>query len=156
MRIIKLSVIFGVFILQHVYGQKMDIQKVNFLIGTWKIDGKESYETWKKKDEKFIGKSYKIKDEKKYVSETLEIKLADDNLIYIATVFDQNEGKGIMFTLKQSEKQLFSFENLQHDFPKKIQYKIINKDELFVSVLGEHDKGFSYTLIRIHTSGKEN
>ncbi len=156
MRIIKLSIILVVFVLQHVYGQKIEMQKINFLIGTWKIEGKDSYETWQNKDGKFTGESYKIRDEKKYVSEKLEIKLFDNNLVYIAKVFNQNEGKGIRFILKQSERYLFSFENLQHDFPKKIQYKIINKDELLVSVLGEHDKGFSYTLIRVHSSGKEN
>ncbi len=64
------------------------------------------------------------------------------------TVFNQNDGKGIPFTLKSLEKNLFSFENPQHDFPKKIQYKILNSNELYVSVLGEKDKGFSYKLMK--------
>ncbi|WP_282079746.1 hypothetical protein [Aquimarina algiphila] len=127
MRIIKLSIILVVFVLQHVYGQKIEMQKINFLIGTWKIEGKESYETWQNKDGKFTGESYKIRDEKKYVSEKLEIKLFDNNLVYIAKVFNQNEGKGIRFILKQSERYLFFLRICSMTFQKKFNIKLLIK-----------------------------
>ncbi|MDJ0645730.1 MAG: DUF6265 family protein [Flavobacteriaceae bacterium] len=129
-------------------GQKSDLQKVEFLIGNWKIEGKESYESWKKESNKLVGEVFKIKNGKKVLSETIEIKIVENQIIYAPTVFDQNEGKAIPFKLILPENNLFSFENPEHDFPKKIQYKILSKDELYISVLGQNDKGFSYKLMK--------
>lgn len=148
MKSIKLFFALLAMISYNTYGQNTNLQKVDFLIGTWKMEGKEVYESWKKITNKLQGQSYQIKNGQKHVTEKLEIKLKDKVIIYTATVFDQNEGRAIPFELKSLKKELFSFENLQHDFPKKIQYKIINKNELFVSVLGENDSGFSFKLIK--------
>ncbi|MCY1545510.1 hypothetical protein D9M68_814570 [compost metagenome] len=78
----------------------------------------------------------------------MKIKSAGDQIIYSATALGQNEGKPIDFILNKDVKNKFSFENLAHDFPKKIQYTIINKTTLFVEVLGEGDKGFSYKMMK--------
>ena len=128
--------------------QNDSLSQFDFLIGTWKMEGKENYESWEKLDNKFKGESYKIENGLIKVTETIELKLEKDGIIYTPTVFNQNEGKGIPFQLTLLEENLFSFENLEHDFPKKIQYKILAKNKLFVSVLGENDEGFSYNLIR--------
>jgi hypothetical protein len=37
-----------------------------------------------------------------------------------------------------------SFENLAHDFPKKIQYKSLNENEIQVTVTGDEGSGFSF------------
>ncbi len=148
MKIIKLSITVLVLISYTACSQNNSLQHVDFLIGTWKKEGKESYESWVKKDDKFQGQSYKIKDGQKFVSENIEVTLVGDQIMYTPTVFNQNDGKGIPFTLKSLEENLFSFENPKHDFPKKIQYKILNSNELYVSVLGEKDKGFSYKLMK--------
>ncbi len=128
--------------------QNDSLNELDFLIGTWKMEGKENYESWKKLDNKFEGESYKIENGLKKVTETIEIKLEKLRIIYTPTVFDQNEGKGIPFQLKVLEDNLYSFENLEHDFPKKIQYKILDNKKLFVSVLGKNEEGFSYNLIK--------
>lgn len=123
-------------------------KQVDFLVGTWKIEGKETYESWKKVGDKLKGESYKMKEGQKYVSETLEIKPKEEKIIYTATVLNQNEGKAIPFTLNMSINELYSFENLTHDFPNKIQYKILSDTELQLSVLGKDGKGFSYKMAR--------
>lgn len=128
--------------------QKNNIKNLNFLIRTWKAENKNSYEIWQKKSNKLHGSSYKIKNEQKIISEKLEIKEIENDIIYKATVFNQNNGKGIPFKLKVLENSIFSFENIKHDFPKKIQYKILNEKELYVSVLGANNTGFSYKLIK--------
>ena len=128
--------------------QNADLQQVEFLIGTWKIEGKDSYEFWEKKKDRLTGQSYKIKNGQKVISENIELKMMENQIIYTPTVLDQNDGKGIPFKLKLFQHNLFSFENPDHDFPKKIQYKILGNNELYVSVLGENDKGFSYKLVR--------
>lgn len=123
-------------------------EKLSFLKGTWKVEGRENYETWNMEKTQLIGESYKMVEGKKIVSETLKIEQSQDQIIYTATVLNQNNGAGIPFTLNTNITDQLSFENPEHDFPNKIQYKKLSENEIFVSVLGKDGKGFSYKIIR--------
>jgi hypothetical protein len=126
-----------------------EISRVDFMVGTWKMEGKEQYEVWESTNNKELnGYSYKLNDNQKIITETLSIKIIENNFIYEATVPDQNEGKAIPFTLNNEIKEYLSFENIKHDFPKKIQYKRLNDDEIEVTVLGDEGKGFSYKQLK--------
>lgn len=125
------------------------IPSLNGIEGTWKVEGAETYEIWQKDTKNnYIGQSYKIKKGKKIVTETLAIKEKDSKVVYEATVLNQNQGQTISFTLNTMTENVISFENLEHDFPKKIQYKVITKDKLLIHLRGEDDQGFQYYLIR--------
>ena len=125
------------------------IGKVDFLIGTWKMESKNQYETWRKASNyELIGYSYEISENQKKIQETIAIKMIDNRMTYEATVPDQNEGKTIQFALNPEIKSYLSFENLNHDFPKKIQYHRISDNEITIKVVGDDDKGFSYKLIK--------
>lgn len=126
-----------------------NLNQLDVLLGVWKIENKETYETWEKNTSiEFQGQSYKNVNGTKHVSETLTLKILNDKIVYGATVSNQNGGKTIYFELNNSNEDLISFENETHDFPKKIQYKVINKNKLLVNVLGENNQGFSYYLIK--------
>jgi hypothetical protein len=126
------------------------ISELDFMVGTWKMENKEQYEVWEKSyNNELAGYSYRIKNDQKSITETLSIKLIGDQIVYEATVPDQNEGKTIGFTLNDEMQTYLSFENLQHDFPKKIQYKKISENEIEVTVLGDAGKGFSYTQFKL-------
>lgn len=115
------------------------------MVGTWKMEGKEQYEVWESSQNNgLIGYSYKLNDNQKTITETLTVKIIENNIIYEATVPNQNEGKTIPFTLNNEIKEYLSFENITHDFPKKIQYKRLNDDVIEVTVIGDQGKGFSY------------
>ncbi|MCR9249953.1 MAG: DUF6265 family protein [bacterium] len=118
------------------------------LVGEWQVEGKQTFETWELVDGKLVGEGYKIKDGQKFVSETLSISNESGDWTYSATVPNQNEGRTIPFELNREVADKLSFENLSHDFPKKIQYQFLNKKEIFVSVLGDEDKGFSFKMIK--------
>ncbi|WP_297798281.1 DUF6265 family protein [uncultured Eudoraea sp.] len=123
--------------------------ELDFLIGTWKRDNKEQFEVWEKNNSSNLtGYSYRIKDNQKAITETLVIKKIGDQFVYEATVPDQNDGRTVQFILNTGTDSLFSFENDNHDFPKKIQYKRINDNQLKVIVLGDDDTGFSYIQIK--------
>ncbi|WP_298760448.1 DUF6265 family protein [uncultured Psychroserpens sp.] len=124
------------------------MSKLDFLKGTWKIENKDTYESWEKKEGLYIGSSYKIVNEEKHITETLSIQKLNEEIIYSALVPSQNNGKTISFTLNMEKDDVLSFENLAHDFPKKIQYKKVNDTKIYVKVLGEDDKGFNYFLIK--------
>ncbi len=119
-----------------------------FLKGNWKIEGKSTFEEWSYKENQFTGASYKMNDGNKIITETLQISIVDDTIVYEANVPSQNGGKTIPFVLNTSVSDMLSFENLNHDFPKKIQYKKITDAKILVHVLGEDDKGFSYHIIK--------
>lgn len=117
-----------------------------FLQGTWKMEDKEVFEHWDKLNENTLkGFSYKLKDGKMTISEYLDIALIDNQIIYTATVPGQNQGKGIPFKLTEVDSA-FTFENPNHDFPKKIVYQKMNDTEISVQVSDGNQKGFAYRL----------
>lgn len=125
------------------------IKDLHFLAGTWKVEKKENYEAWKlNKDNLLEGSSYKIKAGNKQIDEQLTIKISDEKIVYTAKVLNQNNAQPIDFVLNKEVKDKFSFENPKHDFPKKIQYTKLNDTTIFVAVLGNGDKGFSYKMFK--------
>lgn len=125
------------------------IDQIKFLEGTWKTENKESYEVWKSKDDGTMeGQAYKMKAGEKIITEYLSIKLIDGRLTYEAKALGQNNNQTISFVLNPAVKDQLSFENLSHDFPKKIQYKVLDGSTILVSVLGDGDKGFRYKVMK--------
>ncbi|MDT7827698.1 DUF6265 family protein [Pricia sp. S334] len=117
----------------------------DFLQGTWKMENKESYEHWDKLNENTLkGFTYKIKDGQLRVSEYLDISRNKNQIIYTATVLNQNQAKGIEFELTKIDST-FTFENPKHDFPKKIVYQKRNESEIFVQV-SDGKNGFSFKM----------
>lgn len=120
-----------------------------FLQGTWKVENKDAYEHWDKlNDETFKGFSYKKSDGRMIISEYSEIKRKASRIVYTATVLSQNQGKGIDFQMTRSDS-VFTFENLSHDFPKKISYTKITNDILHVEISGSNEKRYRYRLDRV-------
>ncbi|MGF1586938.1 MAG: DUF6265 family protein [Bacteroidales bacterium] len=122
----------------------------DFLEGTWKIENNEVYEHWDRLNESSMkGFSYIVKDGKMSISEYLEISQIDGEISYTATVLNQNEGKPINFKLTKTDST-YTFDNPDHDFPKKIVYQKLNNAEVFVQVSDGKQKGFAYKIIRQH------
>jgi uncharacterized protein YciI len=118
----------------------------DFLQGTWKMENKDVYEHWDKLNENTLkGFSYKLKDGQMFVSEYLDITKVNNEVVYIATVLQQNQGKGVNFKLTIIDST-FTFENPNHDFPKKIVYQKLNDTEIFVQVSDGRQKGFAYKM----------
>lgn len=141
---LKILMVVFCFSLQSAAQEKME--QLDFLVGTWKMEGKNTYEHWTKVENVLIGESFKVKDDVKYVSETLRIEQVDKAVIYTATVMNQNDGKPVTFTLNPEITNILSFENASHDFPKKIRYTKLIDTEIYVEVLGDNDEGFSFKM----------
>ena len=120
-----------------------------FLQGTWKMEGKEVYEHWDMLNDNLMkGFSYKLKNTKMEVSEYLELSKTGNEIIYTATVINQNQGEGVAFKLIQSDS-IVAFENPLHDFPKRISYHKLSNNEIFVDVSDGKQKGFSYKMSKL-------
>lgn len=122
----------------------------DFLKGTWKMENRETYEHWDRlNDHTLKGFSYRVAAGEIKVSEYLNISRRGDQITYTAAVLNQNSGEGISFDLTESDS-MYVFENLRHDFPKKIVYRKLSETELWVSVSDGGQKGFAYKLLRQH------
>lgn len=117
-----------------------------FLNGTWKVENKAQFEHWDLLNETNLkGISYKIKDNKMILTEYLDLKEQNQEIIYTATVINQNQGKSIHFIMNPKDSD-YSFENVSHDFPKKIIYRKISATEIVVEITDGKKKRFSYKM----------
>jgi uncharacterized protein YciI len=120
----------------------------DFLHGTWKMENKEVYEHWDRINENSLkGFSYKVENGQISISEYIDIVRVGKDIIYTATVLNQNQGKGVNFKLIKTDNA-YAFENPKHDFPKKITYKKISEIEVFVEVSDGKQKGFAYKMAK--------
>lgn len=115
-------------------------RKNNFdwLLGNWKTNKKNVtiIEYWKKKnDSLYIGFSGYIKNRDTIPEETIELKKQGTNWFYIPTTANQNNGNPVAFRLILIQDREFICENLQHDFPQRISYRLFGKN-LFASIEG--------------------
>lgn len=145
----KTLIILGILVAFSSFIAQDQLNGLGFLSGTWKMENKENYENWKAVNDSLLeGSAYKMKAGQKVTTECFSIKARPGKIIYQAIVPDQNNGKAVDFELNENLKNKYSFENLSHDFPKKIQYTKLNDTTIFVEVLGANDKGFSYKMMK--------
>jgi uncharacterized protein YciI len=138
------------FIVSLIFGQS-DFPE--FLEGTWKRENKEIYEHWDKLNNLTLkGFSYELNDEQIRITEYLEISKKNNDIIYTATVINQNQGKGIEFKLTKTGST-YTFENPNHDFPKKIVYQKLLETEISVQISDGKQKEFSYRMTKQNIKG---
>ena len=116
------------------------------LTGSWKVSDENTYETWVEEGDSLVGVSYKVNYGVREIQEYMTIKQVENNLVYLATVPNQNEGKTIAFQLNPSIPNRFQFENFAHDFPHIIAYQPTNDSTLLVSIKNTDQQGFDLTL----------
>lgn len=121
-----------------------------FLEGTWKMENEDSYEHWDRLNGQSLkGVSYQLNNGQMTVSEYMDILATKKRkVVYAATVVKQNGGKRVEFRLRKSG-EAYVFENLQHDFPKRIAYQRLNDALVQVTLSGGDGKqSLSYKLVK--------
>jgi len=118
-----------------------------FLEGTWKVADENSYEHWDLVEPGTLkGFMFRMEMGLPVVSEYLEIHRKGEEVIYSATVLDQNTGESIPFILIRKDSA-YSFENPEHDFPKIIRYKPLTNNRVSVYV-GTENEGFELEMLK--------
>jgi hypothetical protein len=118
-------------------GKKID--KALWLTGTWenKTTKGTMYESWKQvSDYELSGKSYIIKEKDTVLLESVQLKEEENQLYYIPTVKNQNNGLPVRFALKRISAKEMVFENPGHDFPQVITYTQWGSDSLVAEISG--------------------
>lgn len=87
-----------------------------------------------------------------FLAETMRLTYINDKLNYCATIMEQDpenpEGE-ICFELKLYTPKVFTFENLKHDFPKRIIYDFSGYRNVKARIEGD-TSGFDFEFIRDH------
>jgi hypothetical protein len=121
-----------------------ELAKAKWLEGKWeKTDSLGTLiEIWQpKNDSTFSGQSYYIQNEKDTIhNEQIELTQDQEYLIYSATVKGENNNTAIPFQLTKDEDSLLVFENPKHDYPQKLEYRLLKNKGISIVVSGK-EKG---------------
>jgi hypothetical protein len=125
------------------------LQVAEWLLGEWQGTRGDSrmVERWQKASaETFEGRGTTSRAEKVTESETLRLVAMEQRVFYVAKVA-QNE-LPVAFALTQCDTQRLVFENPAHDFPKKLEYQLTDRNTLSVRVSDGAQRGFTLTYTR--------
>lgn len=121
-----------------------DFKRLQGLEGTWTMQTKRgiTYESWVKvNDSVLAGKSYRlINTMDTLLLEEVQLVRKSNAIFYIPVVQGQNDLLPVTFKLISTEKDVFVFDNPEHDFPQKINYELPKNDNLHAWIEGM-DKG---------------
>lgn len=129
---------------------------LNWLAGRWEHNMGEgiAFEEWAIADGgSLTGMGGFIKGTDTMISETIVLEQKDNDILYIPTVKDQNDGQPIPFKLTIAAGDSFVFENPAHDFPTMITYKKVSPTSLVASISGKingepHSETFALDKVR--------
>lgn len=133
-----------------------DFEKLKPIVGTWlnKRTRGDIYETWTRRNQtEFAGMSYTLANGDTTPLEKVRLYLQGSQIVYAPVAAGQNDEKEVLFKLKSIEGSRFVFENLQHDFPKRIVYDFRSSDSLYAHIEGEMQsklRRIDYPYRRIH------
>lgn len=123
-------------ILNFSFGQTLDDFK--WLEGTWQRqnvkEGNSAFESWEVNKDELIGIGATLRGADTVFVEKLKIKLIDGEMNYVALVGEN--GRPVNFKITSYDKKGFVSENPNHDFPKKITYKLEGK-QLTATISGD-------------------
>jgi hypothetical protein len=122
---------------------KGKMKDIGWIISSWEMHPPEGVltETWKVgSDTELVGTSVLVSEKAALLfSEKLRIVLRDNELWYMATVSNQNDGKEIPFKFKSNTGGEWIFENTAHDYPQRIIYKLKAANQLHARIEGTKD-----------------
>ncbi len=126
-----------------------DIEKVQWLVGYWDRtsvkEGRSAHERWKRISvDELEGWGVSLRGTDTSFVEGLRIVRRDGSLFYIADVPENKEPVAFEFT--ELTTSAFVCENLTHDFPKRIEYKL-SGDTLTATTSGDGNE-ISFSFIK--------
>lgn len=126
-----------------------------FILGHWYLEKNNIRveEYWEVKNDVYTGWSKTWKDTSIISSESVAIIEENESVYYVVNVSGHNDDKPVRFKLVETGTEKLVFENKEHDFPQRIIYTRINRNEMLAQIEGE--KGgkiktidFAYTRIK--------
>lgn len=131
------------------------ISDLGALIGIWQnVQQKRIIqEQWHQvSDNTFEGSGETYTDQWQH-NESLRLLSMPEGIFYLAKV--AHNPLPIAFKLTHCDGKSVVFENLEHDFPNKIEYIFMDKQHLTVAVSGQNNKGFTIEFTRLTKPNKK-
>jgi hypothetical protein len=135
--------------------QPSALDSLSWLAGCWEgryANGRTVSEQWMRPlGGLMMGMSRTVKNGKVVESEVVRLKLSDDGSVrYVAQPSGQKEAS---FRLVSLGGDSAAFENLEHDFPQRIIYRLVTPDSLSARIEGvvggkPKGSGFPYRRVR--------
>ena len=131
---------------------KASIEDISWLSGCWEMSEGDFTvtELWlAPSGSMMIGLSQTISNDKTSGYEFLKIEEKEDKLVYTAIPSGQTETS---FYQVQMNDTMAVFENMEHDFPQRIIYTLLNKDSINARVEAVENgklKGFDLPMKRV-------
>jgi len=137
------SILFTALLLSGCGDKKKDkqetVSRFNWLSGKWAMKESDGMvtEQWKNSSDSLMeGKSDFIKGDSVIPFENIRLFRRGNDFYYEARAAGQNNEQPVEFKLTSFSDTGFVAENPQHDFPKRITYKLVNKDSIHAFVDG--------------------
>ncbi len=126
---------------QFAFSQSNPIPSIKkWIVGNWKTSLLKGYiiETWNKENDSILKSiSYIIKPNgDSILQEKVNLEYSNGNTFYIPTVSGQNNNEPVIFNLIKNQDNELVFENLEHDFPQRVVYKLISKNKILAWIEG--------------------
>lgn len=142
----------------NISAQNVDFDKawldLQFIIGTWKIESGAEMEKWEFVNEKELrGKGFALNGRDTILKEVIQLIYNESGIHYVAKVKGQNNNESITFSLVNTQKATFVFENKAHDFPQRINYRKISDTLIMAWIEGEKNgekKKMEYPMKKIN------
>jgi hypothetical protein len=136
-------------------GEKDKINQAKDLLGNWEnksVDGTLT-ESWTKvNDSTYHGSSYFIKNKDTLHFESITLQQKAEELTYQSITKGQKNDKPVTFNLKVLEEKQLVFENLKNDYPQKIIYKQLSKNNVILEISGIQQgkpSAEKYTMVKL-------
>jgi hypothetical protein len=115
------------------------VSRFNWLNGSWAMKEKDGTvtEQWMQVNDSLMkGSSDFIKGDSVIPFETIRMFRSGNDFYYEAKAAGQNNEQPVAFKLTSFSDTGFVAENPQHDFPKRITYRLVNKDSIHAFIDG--------------------
>ncbi len=131
---------------------KNGLTQFEWMEGEWMdstSDGK-MVEIWNRiNDSTFVGSSIYMAGIDTIFYEEISLRMKNQKIFYVPSIQNQNNGEAVYFAFTGATKREFTFENQEHDFPKKIVYTNPHKDSLVAFIEGPTANGYKKEFFRM-------
>ena len=132
--------------------QQNGLTQFSWLEGEWMdstSDGK-MIEIWNRIDDSsLVGSSIYMAGIDTIFYEEISLRIKNGKIFYIPSIQNQNNGEPVYFAFTGAKNGEFTFENQEHDFPKKIVYTNPHKDSLVAFIEGPTANGYKKDFFKM-------
>lgn len=117
------------------------------LIGIWQNEDGKSFERWTKTgDGTYQSDGFHIEGKDTMFTEKVNVRHENGGWFSENTVFNQNQGGAIGFTITSITTSELHFNNPTHDFPTDIHYHLVDNNTIHAFIAGPNQSGGRDTI----------